>query len=135
MRSAPCAPRYRLFRAKSKRTRPQFSLGACFVLPCARGACDDARTKWQQSKGARENCSGNHRAATYNLREEGNAWVVTAPPVVEDPLLSVSNLSRTGICTRWVSTKSTPSAVSVKSELSARVMYPLFRRYHAVNSK
>src|SRR5262249_7932297 len=34
----------------------------------------------------------------------------------------LSNLLRTGILTRWVSTKSTPSAVSARSELSERVI-------------
>ena len=58
-----------------------------------------------------------------------------APFVVDAPAPVVSNLFRIGIFTRCDSTKSTPSAVSVKSELSARVMYPLFQRYHAVNSK
>src|SRR5579864_2514796 len=58
-----------------------------------------------------------------------------AASAAEGPVPVVSNLFRTGIFTRCDSTKSTPSAVSVKSELSARVIYPLFRRYHAVNSK
>ena len=57
------------------------------------------------------------------------------PSALDGPVPVVSNLFRTGIFTRCDSTKSTPSAVSVKSELSDRVMYPLFRRYHAVNSK
>jgi len=55
--------------------------------------------------------------------------------LLEGPVLVVNNLFRTGVLPRCVSTKSTPSAVSVKAELSARVMYPFFIRYQVVNSK
>ena len=41
------------------------------------------------------------------------------PSVVEGPVRSLSNLFRSGIFSRFDSTKSTPSAVIVKSELSA----------------
>ena len=49
-----------------------------------------------------------------------------AVPSAVEGVPVVSNRFRIGIFTRCDSTKSTPSAVSVKSELSARVMYPLF---------
>ena len=51
-----------------------------------------------------------------------NALLVATEFVVEGPIPLVSNLFRVGIFTRCVSTKSNPSAVRVKSELSARVI-------------
>src|ERR1017187_10727406 len=66
---------------------------------------------------------------------EVEAFLASTPPVAKGPAPLVSNLFRVGIFARCVSTKSTPSAVSVKAELSARVMYPFFCRYHNVNSR
>src|ERR1039458_5589022 len=54
-------------------------------------------------------------------------------PVVVGPTPLVNNLFRTETLTRWVSTKSTPSAVSVNSALSAFKMYPFLYRYQMVN--
>ena len=54
--------------------------------------------------------------------EEFKAFGPDGPSVANGPEPVVSNLFRIGIFTRCDSTKSTPSAVSIKSELSDRVM-------------
>ena len=66
-------------------------------------------------------------------REGFKALFLAASSALGDTEPSVNSLFRIGTCPRLASTKSTPSAVRVKSELSAWVMYFLFQRYHVVN--
>ncbi len=69
------------------------------------------------------------------VREGFKTLLAATSSIVEGPVPLVSNLFRTGTFARFDSTKSTPSPVRVKSELSAWVMYFLFQRYHIVNCK
>jgi len=71
---------------------------------------------------------GNRDPLHLNNKRGGeiNDLVVATSSAVKGSVPFVSNLFRIGIFTRCDSTKSTPSMVSLKSALSARVMYPLF---------